>query len=208
MTETPPYRIVTERLVVRCYDPRDAPLVKEAVDSSLDELREWMPWAHDEPKPLDEKVELMRRFRASFDLGQEFVYGIFSSDESEVVGGTGLHGRVGEDAFEIGYWVRTSRTGNGFATESSAALTRVAFEVCGVDRVEIRVDPANERSAAIPVRLGFEPEAVLGRRLPPFGDQREPRDVRVYSVFRSQFPGTPAAEMAVEAYDATGTRVL
>jgi RimJ/RimL family protein N-acetyltransferase len=208
MTVTPPYRIVTERLVVRCYDPRDAPLVKDAIDSSLDELRTWMPWAHDEPKPFDEKVELMRRFRGSFDLGQEFVYGIFSADESEVVGGTGLHSRVGEDAFEIGYWVRTSRTGNGYATESSAALTRVAFEVCGVDRVEIRVDPANERSAAIPVKLGFEPEAVLGRRLPPFGDQREPRDVRVYSLFRSQLPGTPAAEMAVEAYDATGARVL
>jgi RimJ/RimL family protein N-acetyltransferase len=208
MTVTPPYRIVTERLVVRCYDPRDAPLVKDAIDSSLDELRTWMPWAHDEPKSFDEKVELMRRFRGSFDLGQEFVYGIFSADESEVVGGTGLHSRVGEDAFEIGYWVRTSRTGNGYATESSAALTRVAFEVCGVDRVEIRVDPANERSAAIPVKLGFEPEAVLGRRLPPFGDQREPRDVRVYSLFRSQLPGTPAAEMAVEAYDATGARVL
>ena len=208
MTVTPPYRIVTERLVVRCYDPRDAPLVKEAVDSSLDELREWMPWAHDEPKPLEEKVELMRRFRGSFDLGQEFVYGIFSADESEVVGGTGLHSRVGEDAFEIGYWVRTSRAGNGYATESSAALTRVAFEVCGVDRVEIRVDPANERSAAIPVKLGFEPEAVLGRRLPAFGDQREPRDVRVYSLFRSLLPATPAAETAVEAYDATGARVL
>ena len=42
MTVTPPYRIVTERLVVRCYDPRDASLVKDAVDSSLDELRAWM----------------------------------------------------------------------------------------------------------------------------------------------------------------------
>ena len=208
MTVTPPYRIVTERLVVRCYDPSDAPLVKQAVDSSLDELRAWMPWAHDEPKPLEEKAELMRRFRANFDLGQEFVYGIFSADESELVGGTGLHGRVGEDAFEIGYWVSTSRAGSGYATESSAALTRVAFEVCGVDRMEIRVDPANERSAAIPTKLGYALEAVLGRRLPPFGDQREPRDVQVFSLFRSQFPETPAAAAAVEAYDATGARVL
>ena len=208
MTVTPPYRIVTERLVVRCYDPRDAALVKDAVDSSLDELRAWMPWAHDEPKPLDEKVELLRRFRASFDLGQEFVYGIFSADETEVVGGTGLHDRVGEDAFEIGYWIRTSQMGNGYATEASAALTRVAFEVCGVDRMEIRVDPANERSAAIPAKLGYLPEAVLGRRLPPFGDQREPRDVQVFSLFRSQFPETPAAALALQAYDATAARVL
>ena len=32
----PPYRIVTERMVVRCYDPSDATLLKEGVDSSLD----------------------------------------------------------------------------------------------------------------------------------------------------------------------------
>src|SRR4051812_28398230 len=35
----PPYRIVTERLVPRCWDPRDAPIVKAAIDSSLDHLR-------------------------------------------------------------------------------------------------------------------------------------------------------------------------
>ena len=28
---TPPYRIVTGRLVLRCWEPRDAPLLKESV---------------------------------------------------------------------------------------------------------------------------------------------------------------------------------
>ena len=50
-----------------------------------------MPWAHDEPQSLDEKVALLRLFRGNFDLGQDFVYGVFSADESEVLGGTGLH---------------------------------------------------------------------------------------------------------------------
>ena len=39
----------TERLVLRCWRPSDAPLLRDAVDSSLDHLREWMPWAEDEP---------------------------------------------------------------------------------------------------------------------------------------------------------------
>jgi RimJ/RimL family protein N-acetyltransferase len=160
-TNDPPYRITTERLTLRCWDPRDASLLKDAVDSSLDELRPWMPWAHDEPKPLPEKIELVRRFRGQFDLGQDFVYGIFSHDEAQVVGGTGLHTRRGDEALEIGYWIRSTRTGQGLATEAAAALTRVAFELCGVDRVEIRVDPANARSAAIPRRLGFAEEATL-----------------------------------------------
>src|SRR5918993_2281639 len=134
----PPYRIVTERLVLRCWNPRDAPLLKEAVDSSLDSLRAWMPWASDEPTSLEEKGQLLRRFRGRFDLGQDFVYGIFDPEEAEVVGGTGLHTRAGDDALEIGYWIRDSRVGNGYATEVTAALTRVAFELCEVERVEIR----------------------------------------------------------------------
>ena len=98
----PPYRIETERLVVRCWEPRDAPLLKDAVDSSLEHLRPWMPWAHDDPQPLEAKVELLRVFRGRFDLGQDFVYGVFSADESEAIGGSGLHTRRGEGVFEIG----------------------------------------------------------------------------------------------------------
>ncbi len=49
----PPYRIRTERLTIRCWEPRDASLLKDALDSSLDHLRPWMPWALEEPRPLD-----------------------------------------------------------------------------------------------------------------------------------------------------------
>jgi RimJ/RimL family protein N-acetyltransferase len=196
----PPYRIVTERLVVRCWDPRDAPLLKEAIDSSVDYLRPWMPWAQDEPQTLEEKVGLLRTFRGRFDLGEEFVYGIFAGDESQVVGGTGLHTRVGENAFEIGYWIRESRAGEGLATESTAALTRVALELCEVDRVEIHTDPANEASRSIPRKLGFIEEATLRRRL-------QLRDVVIYTLFRDDLNSSPAAKVAVEAFDATGAQV-
>ena len=200
----PPYRIVTERLVLRCWEPRDAPLLKEAVDSSIDHLLPWMPWAADEPQSLEDKVALLRQFRGKFDLGQDFTYGIFTRDEQQVVGGTGLHTRIGDDAFEIGYWIRASRAGEGLGTESTAALTRVAFELTDVDRIEIRCEPENEPSRAIPRRLGYREEATLRRRL----RQPEPRDVVIYSLFRDDFDSSPAASALVEAYDAAGTRVL
>ena len=202
----PPYVIRTERLLLRCWDPADAGGLKDAIDSSLDHLGPWMPWARAEPQPHEEKVALLRRFRGQFDLGQDFVYGVFTRDGSEVVGGTGLHTRVGAGAFEIGYWIRQSRVGEGFATEVSAALTRVAFEVCDVDRVEIRVDPANERSAKIPEKLAYGKEALLRRRLPA-GDG-EPRDAVVFTIFRDGYAGSPSATASVEAFDAAGARVL
>ena len=94
----PAYRITTERLLVRCWSPGDAPLLKEAVDTSLDHLRPWLPWARHEPQTLAEKVALLRRFRGQFDLGEDFVYGILEPDEGRVLGGTGLHTRVGSHA--------------------------------------------------------------------------------------------------------------
>ena len=166
-----------------------------------------MPWAHDEPQTLDEKAQLLRNFRGQFDLGQNFVYGLFSRDESEQVGGSGFHRRVGEGAFEIGYWIRASREGQGLATESTAALTRVGFEVCEVDRIEIQTEPGNERSMRIPLKLGYAEEARMRRRLyaAPGG---EPRDVVVFSLFRSDYPGTPSASAQLEAYDARGECIL
>lgn len=207
MSVDAPYAIRSERLLIRCWEPADAPGMKDAVDSSLEHLLPWMPWAEREPEPLDAKVALLRHFRGRFDLGQDFVYGVFTLDGSAVVGGTGLHTRVGEDAFEIGYWIRASRIGEGLATELSAALTRVAFEVCEVDRVEIRVDPANERSRAIPLKLGYREEAQLRRRLPGRQDG-ELRDLILFTLFRDGYPGSPSASAQVDAFDALGTQVL
>ena len=165
-----------------------------------------MPWVANEPQPLEAKVALLRRFRGDFDLDNDFVYGVFDRGDGSVAGGTGLHPRVGAGGIEIGYWIRASRIGEGLATELSAALTRVAFEVCGVDRVEIRVEPRNERSSAIPLKLGFVEEARLRRRLPSLDG--ELRDAVVYSLFADDFPATPAAAVRLEAFDAAGARVL
>jgi RimJ/RimL family protein N-acetyltransferase len=165
-----------------------------------------MPWADAEPTSLDEKVDRLRRFRGLFDLGEDFVYGIFTPDESEVLGGTGLHPRVGDGALEIGYWLRASRVGRGFAREATAALTTVAFRVCDVDRVEIRIDPANEASLRIPRSLGFTEEATLRRRLPT-RDGEPLRDAVVFSLFAEELAESAAAAVRVEAYDVLG-RVL
>ena len=204
--QTPPYRIVTDRLVLRCYDPADAPLVHDAVDSSLDHLRPWMPWSQASTS-LDETIALLRRFRGQFDFGEDSIYGVFAPDGSEVVGGAGLHPRVAPGGLEIGYWIRASRTGAGLATEAAAALTRVAIELCGVDRVEIHVDPANAASLAIPRKLGYQEEATLRRRLPPVDPSGPARDDVVFSLLAEELAGSPAAEAAFEAFDAAGRRI-
>ena len=202
----PAYRIETPRLVVRCWGPEDAPLLQGAVEASVEHLRPWMPWARDEPRTLAERIELLRDFRTKFERGEDFVYGIFASDESRVLGGTGLHKRVGAYGREIGYWIRADEVGRGLVTESTAALTRVAFEVDSVQRVVIRCDPENVRSAAIPRLLAFSHEATLPDALE--GGDGERRDGMVWTLLREGLSRSPAASAAVAAFDAAGRRLL
>jgi RimJ/RimL family protein N-acetyltransferase len=164
-----------------------------------------MPWALDEPQALEQKIELVESFRSSFDAGENFTYGIFAADEAEVLGGTGLHPRVGLGGLEIGYWVRASATRQGIVTESTAALTRAGFEVCEADRIEIRIEPRNEASFGVPRKLGFVEEATLRRRLP--GREGGPlRDVTIFTMFREDFDATIAP--GIRAFDARGEQLL
>lgn len=200
-----PYRIETERLVIRCYEPRDAPLLKEAIDASLEHLRPRMPWTEAEPQTLEEKVELTRYMRSLFDTGESFTYGIFDAEARKVLGGTGLHPRIGPGGLEIGYWIRASATRRGIATEACAAVARVGFEICGADRIEIRIDPRNQASFGVPRKLGFVEEATLRRRLPaPEGEQL--RDVTIFTMFREDFD--LAIAPGIRAFDARGERIV
>lgn len=202
----PAYHIETDRLVVRCYQPSDATLLKAAIDASLDALRPWMPWAHDEPRPLPEKVSLLRQFRGQFDLGHDFAYGAFDRAETELVGSSGLHTRLGPGAREIGYWVATAHTGKGLATEIAGALTRVGFEVEQLHRIEIHCAPDNVRSIAVARKLGYLHEATLRERIArPDGSWR---DTMIWTLFARDYAASPAAAIRLRAFDAAGQPLL
>jgi RimJ/RimL family protein N-acetyltransferase len=76
--------------------------------------------------------------------------------------GSGLH-RIDWQAgnFMIGYWVRTKFMGQGFVTEAVNGITDFAFKHLHANRVEIRCDAQNIRSAAVAKRCGYLLEGIL-----------------------------------------------
>ena len=106
----------------------------------------------------------------------------------------------------IGYWIHVDFIGQGYATETSAALTKVAFLIDKVDRVEIHCDPTNTASAAIPQKLGFALEATLRRR--SHWPDGKVEDSMVWTLFSDDFPGTPAAQIDIQAFDAAGRELI
>lgn len=201
----PTYRIETKRLVVRCYNPSDAQMLADSVRESAEHLKPWMPWAHNEPEPFEEKVKRLQSFRGRFDLGQDYVYGIFNREETRLLGGTGLHTRLGENELEIGYWIHEDFVNRGLATESTAALIKVAFEIIHVRRIEIHCDPGNLASAAVPRKLGFTHEGTL-RAKTAFLDGWS--DSMVWGLLESEYPDSPSVAAETKAFDAVGNALL
>ncbi len=198
------YCIRTPRLIVRCWEPADAPSLREAKNTSKEHLLPWLPWALEEPTDLATNLALIRGWRAQFDTDQDYVYGIFDRADGRVLGGAGMHVRIGKRAREIGYWVRADAINRGYATETAAALTRIGFEIMGLERIEIHCDVRNVRSAAVPARLGFVHEANLRRRAI---SADAPADSMIWTMFADEYPGSPVARVTIEAFDVLGDRV-
>jgi RimJ/RimL family protein N-acetyltransferase len=149
-----PDSLAAEAVDLHRWHPRYAVDLCDAVTSSLDELRPWMPWAQEAPT-VDGHVTVLTEGDARFAADEEWPYVVVDPGTGRVIGSTGLH-RRDPSAVEIGYWVRTDATGRGVATMAARALTTAAFaHLPHLDEVEIRMDVANRRSAAVPPRLGF-----------------------------------------------------
>ena len=178
-----PDRIETTRLILRPWSAADAPVLKALIDANLDHLRAWMPWAMNEPSPVEAIAERVEVFAGNVRDGTDFGVGVFLGDEA--IGGAGLHRRNGPDTLEIGYWTASAHTGRGYASEAAMALTSLAFTLPHIEHVQIRCDPHNTSSAAVPRKLGFSHVATLeADTLTPTG---EPRATMVWQVSRTQW---------------------
>lgn len=140
-------------VVLRRWLPSDAVALATAVTESLEHLRPWMPWIAQEPMSVEQRIRLMGDWDRDWAAGGDTVMGAFVDDR--VVGGAGLHRRIGPDGLEVGYWIHTRFTRRGLATLVSALLTDAAFELPEIQRVQIHHDKANVASGGVPRKLGF-----------------------------------------------------
>jgi RimJ/RimL family protein N-acetyltransferase len=180
-----PLALQGERVIVRPFRPGDGIAVWEAVEESRSHLTPWLPWVSKHTSPAESEV-FARRAQTRWLSREDLTLGVWEQQTDRFLGGTGLH-RIHWDipAFEIGYWLRVSAEGKGYMTETVRLLCRLAFETLQANRVEIRCDSRNVRSAAIPRRLGFVHEATLRN------DNRDPsgelRDTLVFALIPADY---------------------
>ena len=141
-----------------------ADAIYEASIASFNELHQWMIWASERPT-RERALEFLTAAQTLFDEDRDWNYALVEKASGDIVGSSGMHIHDDPGCPEIGYWVRTDRTGRGYATSAASAIADAAFQYLPVQRVKIRMDEANVASASVPPKIGFRLLAIEDRPL-------------------------------------------
>jgi len=152
-------------VTLRPFQTEDAPQVYQAARESLAEIKPWMSWAHD-GYSQQETGEFIRMTRARWEEGTTFGFAITDAQTGDVLGGCGLsHIHPIYHLCNLGYWVRTSRHGQGIAGRAAKLAARFGFERAGIIRAEIVMAVGNEKSRRVAEKIGAHYEGILRNRM-------------------------------------------
>ncbi|MCU9613122.1 GNAT family N-acetyltransferase [Caldibacillus lycopersici] len=179
-----PIQLETERLILRAPHPTgDGKIVNKAIRDSHRELKEWLPFAQEIPA-VEETEKNLRLAHINFLKRDSFRYLIFAKEHNEFVGVASLQSIDWDiPKCEIGYWIDTTFSGNGYMTEAVQELVDLGLQTIGFRRIEIRCESTNWKSRAIPEKLGFLLEGTL-RNDDLSADGSRLTDTCFYSIIR------------------------
>jgi RimJ/RimL family protein N-acetyltransferase len=124
-----------------------------------------MSWAHDEYS-MDEVNGFIKMNRAGWEDRTQYSFEIIDTKSGEVLGSCGLnHLHPVYHLCNLGYWVRTSRHGEGLAGRAALLAARYGFEHCSIIRAEIVMAVGNEKSRRVAEKISAHYEGILLNRM-------------------------------------------
>jgi RimJ/RimL family protein N-acetyltransferase len=186
-----PERYQADDFILRSYDVGDGKRLSDANNESYEHLRPWMAWASSH-QSVEDAEKLVRQFRARYLLCEDFVLGVFSPDETRLLGGAGFHLREGPlstASAEIGLFIRASEAGRGLGTRVVASLLHWGFTEWPWLRLSWRCDVANKASMRVAEKAGLRREGVLRGQHALVGEGR--RDTACYGLTQWEWLGHP-----------------
>ncbi len=161
----------------------------DSVQSSFEQLSPWMPWCRVNTGHA-EMAEFVRGARRARQIGSEHHFAIHHALGGGFLGMCGIT-RVQErvKSAELGYWLRSDATGNGYATKSVRLLASWAFEELRIERIAIIAAVKNAASQAVANRARATREGIA-RNGCVIGDGSQ-SDAVVFSLIPSDLNAGP-----------------
>jgi ribosomal-protein-serine acetyltransferase len=153
------------KVVLRPHRLSDIDAMYQAVRESLAELSPWLPFAHQDYAIKESRAWIKQRPK-EWQKGISYGFAIFDAKDSSYLGGCGIN-RIDDDNLiaNLGYWIRTSRTGHGAAPAAARLLAAWGLKELGLKRIEIVVATENKRSLRAAEKAGTIREGILRNRI-------------------------------------------
>jgi [ribosomal protein S5]-alanine N-acetyltransferase len=148
--------IETPRLIIREFNMEDwIEVHKYASNPKVTEYMLWGPNDEDETKSYINQQTINQKTIDRTD----YEFGVILIDTNKLIGGCGIY--IKEQNAEIGYCFNSEYWGNGYASEASNAILKLAFENFKVHRVFATCRPGNIGSAKVLRKIGMKKEGHL-----------------------------------------------
>jgi RimJ/RimL family protein N-acetyltransferase len=152
-------------VLLRPYRLSDADETYRAIRESLAELSPWLPFAHKDYSIKESRMWIKKR-PGEWKKGIAYDFAIIDARDGSLLGGCGLNNIDKENRrANLGYWVRTSRMGQGVAPSATLLLANWGFKELSLKRIEILVATGNKRSLRVAEKAGAQREGILRNRL-------------------------------------------
>jgi len=151
----------TKRLMLRPFRRRDVAALHDAIGISLDDLKPWLPWVEGYDRGVSQRF--VRESVSAWADRRAYDFTIRGIDDLDRhIGNVSIWSTSHQNAIgEVGYWIRSDETGNGYATEATTRAIQIGFEEMGLHKVQLRIAMGNTRSESIAQSIGFIHEGVL-----------------------------------------------
>ena len=165
---------------------RDLDPLFDAVRESIPEISPWLPWCHSDISK-EELAGFIQISLGGWKDQSQFQFAILDANAGTFLGGISLnHWAKSNRLANMGYWVRTSATKCGVASEAVRLVAAFGFHDLGLSRIEIAAIPSNVASRRVAERAGAKFEAVVRNRLVMHGNAY---DAALYSIVPADIVG-------------------
>ena len=158
-------KLSDEVITLRPFEFGEAGVLHQAVQESLTELKPWMAWAR-QPYTLETAERFIAITRAQWASGDMYAFAVLDAKSGEFLGGCSLsHIHPVYHYCNLGYWVRTSKHGQGIAGRAAQLIARFAFEKAKLIRAEIVIALGNDASKRVAEKINAHHEGILLNRM-------------------------------------------
>jgi RimJ/RimL family protein N-acetyltransferase len=178
--------LLTNRVLIRRFREGDGAAFFELLQNNTAQIQDHFASLAEEVTHPQEAEAFIRRRLAAWLLQEEYLFGIWRSDEADLIGFIGFTDLDWQaERAEISYFLDQRHTGKGYMTEAMARVITFGFKQLQLFKLALKTLADNAASQRLARKVGFRREGDLRAEFRKASGARE--DIILFGLTRQEY---------------------